>query len=151
MMEMKGVKVMVIRYSVTAIMLLILCSWPVPVKAQKVATAKEATSVVALRNVKEKGDVISGEVVNKSSNTIRNITLLIQYHWLWKNEYKPGSNPPGRAAYIDLKKDLLPGESTSFTYEPKPPLPNRMDGHFVHEVSVAGFSTVIPPRSMSSR
>jgi hypothetical protein len=144
-MEKKGVKVMVVRYSFTALIVLILCSWPAPVKAQKVATAKEASSVVELRNVEEKGDVISGEVVNKSPHTIRNITLLIQYHWLWKNEYKPGSNPPGRAAYIDLKRDLSPGAFTTFTYEPQPPLPNRMDGHFVHEVSVAGFSTVIQP------
>ncbi|HZD39575.1 MAG TPA: hypothetical protein VE131_02560 [Terriglobales bacterium] len=130
---------------------IIFYSWPISVKAQNVATAKEASNIIELRNVKEKGNAVSGEVVNKSSHPIRNITLLVQYHWLWRNEYHPGKNPPGRAAYVDLNKELSPGESVSFTYEPEPPLTNRTDGHFMPEVSIAAFSTVYQSQRTTSR
>ena len=71
--------------------------------------------------------------------------LLVEYHWLWAKEFSPGTNPPGRAAYVKLHKEIQPGESISFTYHPQPPLPGGKNGRFMPEVSPAGFTVVLPP------
>jgi len=116
--------------------------------AQRLLSPEEAKSV-ALKDLKADASEVSGVIVNNTSNTIREIEVLIQYHWLWANEFKPGLESPGRVASLKLDKDLLPGESTTFRYVPNPPLPNRQDGRFDPEVAVAGFTIVIPPTTAS--
>lgn len=123
----------------------------VSVNAQMVTTPTGVADTLEIRNVNVKDHVINGEVVNKSSHMIRNVELLFQYHWLWKNEFKPGDDPPGRAFYIVLDREIRPGESVSFKFVPEPPLPSRSDGEFMTEVSLAGFSEVIPQATVSSR
>ena len=110
----------------------------------KIASNEAAASVVEIRNVTEANNAITGEVINKSFYNLRNIELLLQYHWLWTNEMHPGANSPGRSVYLSLDKEIRPGERATFTYRPDPPLPVRPDGRYVSEVSLAGFSQVIP-------
>jgi hypothetical protein len=120
------------------------------VSAQSVESGQQAARV-AVRKVTVKNDVISGEVVNGSPHAVRDVELLFQYHWLWKNEFKPGVDSPGRAVYFVLNKELRPGESTSFTYTPEPALPSRTDGQFMVEVSVASFAEVIQQKVSERR
>jgi hypothetical protein len=116
--------------------------------AQRLLGPEEAKSV-AIKDLKADASEVSGVIVNNTPHTIREIEVLIQYHWLWANEFKPGLESPGRVASLKLDKDLLPGESTTFRYVPNPPLPNRQDGRFDPEVVVAGFTIVIPPTTGS--
>jgi hypothetical protein len=116
--------------------------------AQRLLGPEEAKSV-AIKDLKADASEVSGVIVNNTPHTIREIEVLIQYHWLWANEFKPGLDSPGRVASLKLDKDLLPGESTTFRYVPNPPLPNRQDGRFDPEVVVAGFTIVIPPTTGS--
>jgi hypothetical protein len=118
------------------------------VTAQRLLSREEAKSV-AIKDLKADASEVSGVIVNNTPHTIREIEVLIQYHWLWANEFKPGLESPGRVASLKLDKDLLPGESTTFRYVPSPPLPNRQDGRFDPEVVVAGFTIVIPPTTAS--
>jgi hypothetical protein len=104
---------------------------------------EKAGQIVALRNINVKDGDVSGEVVNNSKNTVRDVQLQILYSWRWKDEFHPGKDDPGRAAYHVLDKELPPGQSARFNYSPSPPLPARKDGMFEITVTVAGFSEII--------
>ena len=104
---------------------------------------KEASRIVVVRNVKVQDGVVSGEIVNNSSQVLRDVELQIRYIWHWKDEKRPGKDAPGRTAYYRLEKEIAPGASASFTYTPTPPLPSRPDGYFETAVSVAGYTEII--------
>jgi hypothetical protein len=122
-----------------------------PLEAQLVSTKTALGDRLEIRNVYVKDNVITGEVTNRSPRTVRNVELLFQYHWLWRNEFKPGENNPGNAFYVVLDREIRPGESASFRFAPDPPLPSRNDGEFMTEVSIAGFSEVIPQTRASAQ
>jgi hypothetical protein len=87
---------------------------------------------------------ISGVIANRSPHPVKDIEVVIQYHWLWQNERHPGTDSPGRAVTIKLDQTLKPGESTPFSYAPSPQLPSRADGRFMPEVDIGGFSVIVP-------
>jgi hypothetical protein len=101
--------------------------------------------VASLRNVMttEEGEV-SGELVNHSKQTLREVRLQILYSWRWENEHRPGRDDPGRATYYVLDKEIPAGQTVRFNYKPSPPLPAREDGQFDISVKVAGFAQVFP-------
>ena len=47
-------------------------------------------------------DPLTGEIVNRTPHLIRDVELLVQYHWRWKNEFKPGKVAPGRTDVVNL-------------------------------------------------
>jgi hypothetical protein len=106
---------------------------------------EEVGRVASLQNVAstENGEV-SGEVVNHSKQTLREVRLQILYSWRWKNEHRPGKDDPGRATYYALDKEIPPGQTVNFNYTPSPPLAARDDGEFDISVKVAGFVQVFP-------
>src|SRR6266508_6844888 len=112
---------------------------------QSVRTQEEISRVLTVENVAVRDGGVSGEVVNRGSNTVRDVQLLIRYTWLWDNETKPGKDDPGTSSYSTLPKEIPPGGSLPFTYKPSPPPPKMAGGHFETTVSVAGFTEVIPP------
>ena len=114
------------------------------VNAQTMVDRSEAAKSLQIESLKMNGNEISGLVTNKSPHVMRNIELRMQYHWLWNNEFHPGTDSSGRVVTITLDRELRPGESARFTYRPEPPLPARSDGYYMAEVSVAGFSVVVP-------
>jgi len=126
------------------IAILVFSSWLTEAHAQTVLAKDEASKAVAIQNLNVAGSKITGDMVNMTPHFIRDVELLIQYHWLWKNEFKPGENSPGRAVFVPLNKEIGPGKSMPFEYTPAPPLPARNDGEFQPEVSIAGFTTVVP-------
>ena len=126
-----------------AVLALILCQ-PVIFAQERIASNEVAANVVEIRNVMVNKDAISGEIVNKSPYPLRNVELLLQYHWLWTNETKPGAISPGRSVYVPVNQEIRPGERATFSYTPDPPLPLRADGRYMPEISLAGFSQVIP-------
>ncbi|MGH7875220.1 MAG: hypothetical protein ACREQO_23755 [Candidatus Binatia bacterium] len=111
--------------------------------AQDVRTRAEAARFVDLENVRITEGTVSGDVANRSRDTVRDVQLLIRHIWLWDRETKPGSNDPSTASYYALGKDLPPGGRLSFTYKPTTPLSKMAGGHFVTTVAIAGFAQVI--------
>lgn len=105
-------------------------------------SADKAAEVVVMRNVTVKDGEVSGELVNKSSHPVRDVQLLIRYIWQWKNEFRPGKDELGMAAYYTVDKEISAGGSVPFNYKPASPLPSRPDGFFETTVSVAGFAEV---------
>ncbi len=112
-------------------------------QAESVLTAPEAFQVVTLQNVKVQGNVVSGEIINRSAQPLRDVQLLIRGLWQWKDEFRPGENPPGFAEYYTINKPLAPGGSMRFTYRLASQLPSRPDGDFETVVSLAGFTEII--------
>ena len=121
-------------------------AWPNFAISQTVLTKQETSRVLVLNNVSAQEGAVSGEIRNNSSNTVRDVQLLIRYEWLWKNEFHPGKDDPGRSVYYDVPGEIPPGGTARLQYTPNPPLPKRTDGSFQISVSVAGFTEVIPQR-----
>jgi hypothetical protein len=125
--------------------MLALLSWLSIASADKALTPDQAAQKVEIRNVQVKGNIITAEVINKSPHPLSNLELLIQYHWLWNNEFKPGDPSPGKAVFVPLDKELRPGESTTFTAPLDPPPASRADGYYLTEVTLAAFTEIIHP------
>jgi hypothetical protein len=108
-------------------------------------TLGSAEGVASLRNIMstEQGEV-SGELVNHTKQTLREVRLQILYSWRWNNEYQPGKDDPGRATYYLLDQEIPPGQTVRFNYRPSPPLASREDGQFDISVKVVGFAQVFP-------
>jgi hypothetical protein len=108
-----------------------------------VVPSSEAAKTIVVKDLTVKDDLVSGTVVNKSSATVRDVTLLLQQVWQWKDERHPGTDSPGRALPFTLPGDVAPNASAPFTFK-TPPLPQRSDGRFVTTMDVSGFTEVGP-------
>ena len=123
---------------------LILAVWPKPSFAQNVASQEQAGSVLAIDNVTAQDGTVTGEIRNKSKNTVRDVQLFIRYTWLWANEFHPGKDNPSEAFYQTVAGEIAPGGLLPFKFTPSSPLPKRSGGKFAQPtVSVAGFTQVI--------
>ena len=69
----------------------------------------EVSQTVAVRNVAVQDNVVLGEIVNVSSRRLRDVQLQIRRIWQWKNELRPGQNPPGSADYYTVNEEIPPG------------------------------------------
>ncbi len=114
-------------------------------RGQTLLSSEEAAKSVALEKVDVSPVGVSGIVVNKTPHTIRNVEVLVQYHWLWKNEFKPGTDSPGRTAVVRLNQELSPGQSAPFRHSLEAGA-DRKDGHFAPEVTIGAFTVVVPAR-----
>jgi hypothetical protein len=111
--------------------------------AETVLSSQDASRALSFEKLDVNPRKISGVIANKTPHTIKDVELMIQYHWLWKDERNPGHDSPGRTVIIPLKEQLEPGESQPFSYTPEFSLPSRDDGYFMPEVDVAAFATVV--------
>ncbi|HEY7169103.1 MAG TPA: hypothetical protein VIB79_31400 [Candidatus Binatia bacterium] len=122
----------------------------VPVLAQTVLTDREAAKVLRFERLNATQTRVSGVITNTSPHRVKDVELLVQYHWLWNNERHPGQDSPGRVFTVKLDKELAPGETAPFSYTP-PQLPNRTDGTFMPEVDIASFTVLIPQQRSAQR
>ena len=135
---------MLYRGVVVGVALMIMSIQPAHTAADTVGSAGDPIQGVAVRNVISQNGEVSGEIVNYSPRTLRDVELLVRHVWHWKNEFRPGNDNPGMASYYTMAEEIPPGGSVPFTYMQLSPLPSRADGQFETMVSVAGFTEVIP-------
>jgi hypothetical protein len=112
--------------------------------AQTVISAKQAGESIEIRNLRSDVGVISGEIVNHSRYDVRNVELLIQNIWQWKNEFQPGHDDLGTASYYTVEGMIAAGATVPFTHRVRTTPTNRTDGQHETVVSVVGFSEIIP-------
>lgn len=122
----------------------ILANAPTAVWPQNVKSHEDAARVLIVEKLVVKDEIISGEVINRSTHLVRDAQLFIRYTWLWNNEVKPGKQDPGVSTYYTLQKEIAPGGRLPFTFQPSPPLAKIGDGRYVTSVTIAGFTEVIP-------
>jgi hypothetical protein len=114
--------------------------------AQDVRTREEAAKILEIENATVTDSAVSGDVVNRSRNTVRDVELLIRHIWLWDRETKPGTNDPSTSAYYKLEKDIPSGSRVPFSYQPAIPLPK-----WPAAILSAPLPSVVSRNSFSSR
>ena len=128
-----------------AALLLPLAGFVPAAAGQELITNRQLAQSLDLRNVvAEPNGSISGTIVNHAGLTVRDVKLMINYAWVWNNDFRPGEDSPGRTVYITAPAEIPPHGQGSFTYQPSPPLPSETDGHFVPSVHVVGFTQMVP-------
>lgn len=129
--------------SIATICAIVLVTASATQRALAVSTREEAARIFEIENATITDSAVSGDVVNRSRNTVRDVQLLIRHIWLWDRETKPGTNNSSTSAYYKLEKDIPPGSRVPFTYQPAIPLPKMAGGHFVTTVAIGGFAELI--------
>jgi hypothetical protein len=104
-------------------------------------SSTEVAKDVMVTNVQSHNGTISGVITNRSSEPVRNVQLLVDHVWYWKNEFRPGRSSPGRSEFHTVTGEIPPGGSMPFTFQSEP-LPQRADGHFEAKVRVTRFTQV---------
>jgi hypothetical protein len=99
----------------------------------------QARRDVMVKDVRWHDGMVSGVVVNSSGVPIRDVQLLIDEAFLWKDEWHPGTSNPSRATYYTVHGTIAPGSSLVFSYRGQP-LPHRADGRFDVKVKVDQFT-----------
>jgi hypothetical protein len=112
-----------------------------PAATGVVVPSSEASQKIAIQDAMLNGPVVSGNVVNNSSKTIRDVRFRIRQEWLWNDELHPGTDSPGRTMPFTLRQDIAPHARASFTIHVPPSAP-RSDGRFITTLEVIGFTEV---------
>src|SRR5215510_12038530 len=71
--------------------------------------ARSADAQIELRDVSANGGSVSGAIENHGSLPVKDVTLLVQHHYRWPNEYKPGAANPGSAEKFIVSDTIPPG------------------------------------------
>ena len=111
--------------------------------SQAVKSSTELEKIAIIEKLTVRDGVVSGEVVNRSANRLRDVQLFVRYTWLWDDEMKPGKVDPGTSTFYTLTQEIVPKGRLPFTFTPSPPLPRIAGGHFETSVTIAGFAQVI--------
>lgn len=112
-------------------------------RAQTLLSAEEAARSVAVEKLEIGAAGVSGFVVNKTPHVIRDVEVLVQYHWLWENEFKPGADSPGQTAVVRVDRELQPQQAAPFRHSLAAGT-DRKDGRFAPEVTIGAFTVVVP-------
>lgn len=104
-----------------------------------VVSKEDLSRVLVVRDVTEREGVISGVLINASDDVLTQVRLLIDYQWLWANEFRPGDDSPARAYFYTLPGEIPPRGSAPFSFQLPTPLPERTDGRFNPSVEVLGL------------
>jgi len=115
-------------------------------RAAEVNISDQPPQAITVRNVSVKDGVVSGEIVNSSPRTIRDVQLLIRYTWLWNNERHPGEDTRGDAVFQGVEGDIPAGGSKPITYRPSSSKAPQGDGHYEATVRISGYAELIPAR-----
>lgn len=111
-----------------------------PASAEQVVDADRLDDTLLVREVRLVGDEVRGVLVNNSAQRIEDLQLRVTWHWLWKDEFRPGSEGAGWVATVPFAESLHPGERCDFKIAADRPLPDRDDGRVMPSVSVASFT-----------
>jgi hypothetical protein len=122
---------------------LLLWAYPTTAAATQdvIIPSTQVAKDVTVGSVQSHNGTISGVITNRSSEPVRNVQLLIDHVWYWKNEFRPGSSSPGRSEFYTVTGEIPPGGSLPFTFKGEP-LPQRSDGHFEAQVRVTRFTQI---------
>jgi len=101
-----------------------------------------AASPVVVRAQSSADGSVEGTLINNSQHPVTDVELMVRHAWLWKNEFHPGEESPGRVEYFQIAEQIPPGGSVRFDHRPAQPLPLRQDGHFETSLQVVGFEEV---------
>jgi hypothetical protein len=102
----------------------------------------EADSRIEVADVALVNGAVKGHLKNRGGDEIRDMRLLIDMAFLWRDELHPGEDNPGRSVVLTVAGPLPPHGTLTFELQPNPPLPTRDDGRFEAKAHVMGYEFV---------
>jgi hypothetical protein len=120
---------------------------PVTVMAQIAVPTEQVEKILVIRDVTVTENRLLGEITNNSPLEVRDISLMVQHIRRSKDGLNPKVESPLNAFLLDLNRDLLPGETATFSSTVLLPEEAQRDGDVVTDVSVAAFTLVVPRNS----
>lgn len=126
--------------------------------SERMVSRERMRDVIDIRDLRLSDDGhMSGVVVNRSGNPLRDVKLSLRYEWRWNREMRPGDDPPGIASYYTIPEIPARGQ-VPFDFRPDSALPARSDGYFVPNADVVsvteilvGTAAVPPPGQPATR
>lgn len=126
-----------------AIVLLSACA--AQAQSETVTTKGDLTGKVDLRDVRAQDGVVTGMVVNRSSNPLRDVQLLVRHAWVWDDDRHPGPINPGTSSYITVAGPISAGGEAPFSFRmPSSGGEAGAPGHFTTAVEAVGFTEIVP-------
>lgn len=104
--------------------------------------SSQADSIVQVTNLKVEGETVQGLLVNKSSQTLRDVRVVVRNAWIWSDERNPGTENPGSSEFFTFPGEIPPGGSAPFTHRLKAARSTRSDGKFVTSAEVLSYVLV---------
>jgi hypothetical protein len=120
---------------------------PLTAIAQVVVPTEQVEKILVIRDVTVKENRLLGEITNNSPLKVRDISLMVQHVLRSKDGLNPKVESPLNAFLLPLNRDLLPGETATFSSAVLLPEDARRDGDLVTDVTVAAFTLVVPQNS----
>ena len=126
--------------------------FPYRATAQIVVPTEEVQKILSIRDVTVTANRLLGEITNNSPLTVRDISLMVQHVLRSQDGLNPKQESPLNAFLLPLHRELLPGETATFSSPVSIPEEAQHDGTVVTDVSVAAFTLVVPksPAQMTS-
>jgi hypothetical protein len=124
--------------------------FPFMAKAQIAVPTEEVEKILAIRDVTVKENRLLGEITNNSPLKVRDISLMVQHTLRSKDGLNPKVESPLNAFLLPLDRELLPGETVTFSSTVSIPEEARADGEIVTDVTVAAFTLVVPKNSTAA-
>jgi hypothetical protein len=117
---------------------------PVTAMAQIAVPTEQVEKILVIRDVTVTENRLLGEITNNSPLKVRDISLMVQHIRRSKDGLHPKVESPLNAFLLTLNRDLLPGETATFSSGVLLPENAQRDGDVVTDVSVAAFTLVVP-------
>jgi len=132
----------------------ILIALPLPAIASashaSVLEPAQAKELIRVQDVTAHDGKTSGVLVNSGSTPVQDVKLIVQYHYRWANEFKPGNHSPGVAHEFTIAGTIPPGGREPFSVASVPPAAPEHGGHFVTDVKVLAFDQLEPAQVAQS-
>jgi len=117
---------------------------PVTAMAQIAVPTEQVEKILVIRDVTVTENRLLGEITNNSPLKVRDVSLMVQHIRRSKDGLNPKVESPLNAFLLTLNRDLLPGETATFSSGVLLPENAQRDGDVVTDVSVAAFTLVVP-------
>jgi len=110
--------------------------------------ADQGAKLVTVEEVAFEGNHVSGVIVNRGADPIRNVRLLIDHVYSWPNEYRPGAQSPSEAEEYVVEGEIPAGGQKAFsaTFRRPSPPESESGGKFVTKAYVVSFTEIMPPQ-----
>jgi hypothetical protein len=103
---------------------------------------QDRNSPIQVASATLEGNTVAGTLINRGSDEVRDIRLLVDIAFLWANETHPGEVSPGRAVVFTVAGPLPAQGTLNFNLHPDPPIEERPDGRYQPKVRVMGYQTI---------
>jgi hypothetical protein len=117
-----------------------------PARADTVSVrfSGDLSSTLDVVDVVETDRAVSGVLINRTGDTIKDVRVSVSQMFLWTRDHHPGPDDPSRTTVVTLEQAIPPRGSAPFTV-PTAPLPQRSDGRFMTEVAILSLTAWSAP------